>query len=512
MPASSDAIHNLGEVTRAFVEKYGATQPAGGRAPQAMVAQLLQTYGDCATDCLYECGFYRRDVAPLPAVFDTVFRTLPDVVVRPTSTDEVAQVVTLAHQSGTSITVRAGASTSLGGCVPLRGGLVLDLSTLRGVVEVDEARRTALVLAGTVWTELERSLGAHGLAPQAVPSSAPASSVGGWLCTGGYGIGSLKYGAFVNHVRRAEAVLPDGTVHWLTEDSDPPLRWFAGSEGTLGVITQLELDVREDLPMKHALLACHDIAQLQRAVQLVLQQHPAPYSIHFDDRHVLHALAALDFAPDRWDGEHLVRLDWEGESPELEAADRIVDEIKTAIPSVRFLPEAMALSEWRERFQALRVKRGGPSVAGAEVLLPVDALAAYLRDVDSLAAHERVQLMTYGHLANPKWAIVMTMYYTDETRMFDYLLDLGLVKKLHDISASHGGSPYGLGLWNTPHRRARCVPTSKELLYRKWALDRTGVMNPGKGVARLAIMNPRVVRAGMGALSAARRVLRRAPR
>ena len=438
---------------------------------------------------------------------------MPDVVVRPRDVEEVADIVALARREGVAITPRAGASTSLGGCVPVRGGVVLDLSALKGVVSIDLEAKTACVLAGTVWTDLERVLARHGLEPMAVPSSASASSVGGWLCTGGYGIGSLKYGPFVSQVRSIEAVLADASVRRLSSQTNPQAGWFVGSEGTLGVVTEVELVVRRMQPMDHALLACPDVAAVHEAVRKLLAHRQVPFSIHFDDRQVLSALAELGYAPSGWDGSHLVRVDWEGSPDELEAARASMNEVQAAVDGTRLLAPDAALGEWRERFRALRVKRGGPSVIGAELLLPLSELERYMRDVRELARRHATRLMTYGHLASPDSIIIMTMYYTDETRTMDYMLDLGLVKKLHDAGAVCGGAPYGLGFWNTPHVRPRQGSVSPaELLRRKRQLDAAGIMNPGKGVARLALMNPSLVRMGMEALATARRIPRPARR
>ena len=158
----------------------------------------------------------------------------------------------------------------------------------------------------------------------AVPSSAPASTVGGWLCTMGYGIGSLKYGPLVEQVRSLEVVLADGAVRRLTRETDPPLEWFVGSEGTLGVVTEVELAVRRAGAMRHALVACPDVRAVCELVSQLTARSPLPYAIDFDDRHVLGALDALGFSPSGWQGSDLVRVDWEGAAEDLEAAEAVL--------------------------------------------------------------------------------------------------------------------------------------------------------------------------------------------
>ena len=507
MPTRRSGGGDAAEFMWRLVERYGARSPLGGPMTPALKARLMAQCGKHATDSAYECSFYRRDLAPLPGLVDRVFRTLPDVVVRPPSAEEVAAVVALAGRAGTAITVRAGASTSHGGCLPVRGGVVLDMSALNGTVSLDEETSTACVRAGTVWTALERRLAEHDLAPLAVPSSAPASTVGGWLSTMGFGIGSLKYGPFVEHVRSAEVVLADGSVRRVTRETDPPLDWLAASEGTLGVVTEIELRVRPKRAMRHALVACADMPVACELVALLAAATPTPYALHFDDHHVLEALDSLGYLPADRRGGELVRVDWEGGPQELHAAEVVTEETVAAVRGARRLPAEAAQQEWGERFRALRIKRGGPSVLGAELLLPLSEVAGYVSDTEVLAGEQRTTFMTYGHVASPTTAVVMTMYYADETELVGYLLDLGLVKSLYDIGAAHEGIPYGLGLWNAPHLRSWLAPVSPaESLRRKRELDAGGIMNPGKGIARLALMNPFTLRSGMGALAGLRRV------
>jgi glycolate oxidase len=484
-----------------------------GRSTPLLAHRLTERYPERATESPYERSFYARDLAPIPGVMDRVFATTPDVVVRPDSAEVVADVLRQAAIDRVPVTTRAGASTALWGCVPVRGGILLDLSDLRGVVAIDPKEKTAGVRAGTVWTDFEHDLEGHHLAVKSLPSSAPASSVGGWLCTGGYGLGTLKYGRFLSQVRSAEVVLADGSIRRLTRESQPPLRWFEGSEGTLGVITELELEVRDALPMSHFLLSCPGISAVHEVITKLVASSPLPYSIHFDDRWTVAALDALGYAPaGAVEGREMVRVDWEGTPAELETAVSVTRVAVAAVPGVSQLSHKVAEEEWGERFRSLRIKRGGPSVLGQEVLLPLSGLAGYFADVERLARRYGVRLMSYGHMAVPDKVIVMTMFYADETKTMEYLLSLGIMKKFQDIAARRNGAPYGLAFWSTPHIRSRLAdPTLDEWRRRKRELDPLGIMNPGKGPARLAVMNPTVVRFGMDALAGVARVARRGP-
>lgn len=484
-------------------------RPRGG----PLVQRLKDRFGDRATDSVFERSFYRRDVAPLPLLVDRVLQTEPDLVVRPVDAEEVSFVLREAAREGVPVVPRASATSALFGCVPVRGGVVMDLSGMRGVVGIDAEAMTVVVRAGTVWLELERVLNLQGLAVKSMPSSAPASSVGGWVCGMGFGIGSTKYGRVSSQVRSLEVVLADGSIRRLRRDSRPPLGWFEASEGTLGVVTEVELEVRPLRPMRHFLVECADLTAVQRILAGLLSGEVVPYSLHFDDRWTCAAMKALGYAPEEACGLHLVRADYEGEDAQLDLAEDTVRRTLAATPGARALSAPAAEHEWEERFRLLRIKRGGPSMVGSEVLLPLAELTDYLNDVERIAAGLGVRLMSYGHAAGEGKVVVMTMFYTDETKSTRYLLALGTLKRLHDAAAARGGLPYGLGLWNTPHLRRRLAePSLEEGRRRKHELDPGGVMNPGKGVARLAVMNPVAFRAGMGALAGVNRVTRRGGR
>ena len=180
-------------------------------------------------------------MAPVPALLvNPLFNTLPDLIVRPADAEEAAEILKLAFANHIPVTPRAGASTVYFNSVPVRGGIVMDLNLIKGVAGLNESGMTVTVKAGTTCRELDEYLNPLGFAMKSFPSSAPVASIGGWFCMMGYGIGSLKYGSLLSQVQAVEVVLPTGEVRRLTRDTEPPLAWFAASEGTLGIITQLE--------------------------------------------------------------------------------------------------------------------------------------------------------------------------------------------------------------------------------------------------------------------------------
>ncbi len=455
------------------------------------MAHHFSFLGDRITDDVIERWLYSQDMAPVPSLLvRPFFQTLPDAVARPQTTDEVVQAVREVARERLPVTPRAAATTSYFQTVPTRGGLVLDLNELHGVVSLDEAASTVTVLPATRWGDLDDELRIRGFATCAYPSSAVAATVGGWVSTGGYGIGSLRYGPVAGQVLQATAVLPDGQVHTLTPESDPPVEWFAGAEGTLGVLTEITLQVRPR-PVVEAqhVLACADPGRLQAAALALARAEPPPYAILFTDAAYATMLAAAGFSSPATGA--LLLVSFQGAAAEVErgrahlatldARDTSAGSPHSGDFAVQALDEAAALHEWRERVYHLRVKRAGPSLLAAEMLLPLERLADYLGAVARLARSVRTPIGTYGVVVSAREALVMSVYPADARQPTRYLPALGLTKRLQDLGWQRGGRPYGVGLWNTPYL-PRIFPRQRlaELRARKRRLDPLNLLNPGK--------------------------------
>ena len=187
-----------------------------------------------------------RDWWPLAMVWATtgMVGQVAGAVARPTSTDEVAAVLRLCNDSRVPVTPAAGRSSVVGGTIPIHGGVILDLTEMSGIEEVDATSGIVQVLAGTFGDKLEEVLqGTYGLTVGHWPQSMTLSTVGGWLACRGVGQLSNRYGKIEDIVIGLEVVLADGKViHTGGQPKQaigPDLnQLFVGSEGTLGVITR----------------------------------------------------------------------------------------------------------------------------------------------------------------------------------------------------------------------------------------------------------------------------------
>src|SRR5436853_438484 len=170
----------------------------------------------------------------------TIEKNKPDVVVFPTTTEQVVEVVRVCHELNVPFVPR-GAGTSLsGGCLPVGGGVMITLSRMKRILEVNTRNRYAVVESGVVNLWLTNHLKPHGYHYAPDPSSQGACTIGGNVATNSGGPHTLKYGVTVNHVLGLEFVLPDGeVVHTGGPVEDNPgydlTGVIVGSEGTFGI-------------------------------------------------------------------------------------------------------------------------------------------------------------------------------------------------------------------------------------------------------------------------------------
>ena len=172
-------------------------------------------------------------------------RSIPDVVVMPTSTQQVQQLVRLADEAGIAVYPRGAGTNLSGGCIPVKKGIVLSFQKMNKILEIDTENLTATVQPGVVIQELNNSIAAHGLIYPPDPGTVATATMGGSVAENSGGLRGLKYGVTKHYVMGMEVVLASGekfrfggkTVKNVTAYEFQSL--FVGSEGTLGIMTEI---------------------------------------------------------------------------------------------------------------------------------------------------------------------------------------------------------------------------------------------------------------------------------
>ncbi|HUS43554.1 MAG TPA: FAD-binding oxidoreductase [Ilumatobacteraceae bacterium] len=245
MPTSpTPPIELLGTASR--ISSTSVEVPEEALAALASICETIESDTGSSVDTVAEAS---RDWWPLAlhwALAGQVPR-LAEVVVRPTSTDEVVRVVQVCNNARLPLTVTGGRSGVCGAAAPVFGGVVLDATSLCGVIAVDDVSGIVDVLPGTFGPDLEHELRTtHGLSVGHFPQSFDLATVGGWVASRGAGQYSTRYGKIEDMVVGLEAVLADGTVIRTggapAAAAGPDLtQLLVGSEGTLAVITRVWL-------------------------------------------------------------------------------------------------------------------------------------------------------------------------------------------------------------------------------------------------------------------------------
>jgi glycolate oxidase len=238
---------------------------------------------------VYECDAY------------TLEKNLPNIVVLPKTTEEVVAVVRACAGENIAIIPR-GAGTSLsGGVLAVEGGVMIALTRMNRLLQVDYDNRRALVEAGCVNAWITKAVKDRGLLYAPDPSSQPACTIGGNVATNSGGPHTLKHGVTTNHVLGFELVLPDGEVVWLgtTVDGgeDVPgydLRGAAiGCEGMFGIVTRVLVKlIRAPETYKTMLAVFENVPQASKTVSEIIAAGIVPGALEMMDQLIIQAVEA----------------------------------------------------------------------------------------------------------------------------------------------------------------------------------------------------------------------------
>src|SRR5947199_6746455 len=269
---------------------------------------------------VYECDGY------------TIEKNKPDVVVFPTATEQVVEIVKVCNEFNVPFLPR-GAGTSLaGGCLPVGGGVVISLARMKRILEVNYRDRYALVEPGVVNLWLSNHLKPQGFHFAPDPSSQGACTIGGNVATNSGGPHTLKYGVTVNHVLGVEIVLPDGQV---VETGGPVedvpgydlTGVIVGSEGTFGVVTKVWVRLTPLPPAVRTLLGIFDsIDDATNTITEIIGAGIIPAALEMIDVVILEAVEAAFHFGFPLDAEAVLIMEVDGLDAGLDReAERITE-------------------------------------------------------------------------------------------------------------------------------------------------------------------------------------------
>jgi len=451
---------------------------------------LEETFGPRANFDPTERVLYGHDIAAIPGLVKPLITgTTPDAVVQPESEAEVAALVAWAAKRRIPIVPRGRSTSGYGGVIPTRNGLVVDFYRMSKVLAVDLAAETVTVQPGITWEKLDKALAKKGFTLRLYPTSYPSSTVGGWLAQGGAGIGSYEYGWFAGNVVSARVAAPKGGVR---EVAGADLDLVADAEGITGLITQVTLKVRKAEELGVTAFACPDARQMSSAFQCFIDQDLPVWSAVFINPRMAEM---KNRAPVRMHqghpAEHKVIL------PAAYIAvlayakkdeGRILEAMKAKLEHCQgqILSREIAEHEWENRFKLMIVKRLGPSLVPAEVVVPLDTLGEVMDEIERKIHQPVVKegvVVRKGKNGKPE-AVILGFIPSDQ-RKFSFNFVYGLVLTVVKIAEKHGGRPYSTGIYFTGRAKKILGPEkTARLKAARRAFDPSRLLNPGKVVAR----------------------------
>lgn len=436
---------------------------------------------------------YRRDEADLCAAGE------PVGVVRPRSTAEVATAVRIAAAHRTPV-VPQGARTGLAGAAnAVDGGLVLALTAMDRILEVDAANRLAVVQPGVRNAELARAVAARGLHYPPDPGSWETSTIGGNVATNAGGMCCVKYGVTAEYVLGLEVVLADGEILRCGRRTRKGVagydltRLFVGSEGTLGVITEITLGLRPALEPALTLAALFpSMPAAGAAVAAITDSGVTPSLLELLDNVHMRAIEAHRPMGLPAEAAALLLAGVDSAAGADEELSRIAECCRAAGAVEVYVAtdraEAEALLAARrlahpsmERLAAAEFPTGDGALIIDDVAVPVSRLVELLEGISAIGAELGVTIGVVGHAGdgNMHPNIVVDRADPDSLargrRAFDAIMSLGL-----ELGGTCTGE-HGVGLLKRDWLVRELGPVGLRVHRAiKDTLDPHGILNPGK--------------------------------
>jgi len=424
----------------------------------------------------------------------------PDLVVRPAMSGQVAEVLKIANAYGIPVTPRGGATGLCGGCVPVRGGIVLSLERMNRVLEVDADNQMAVTEAGVRLSDFTRAVEEAGLYFPPHPGDESAM-MGGLVATNAGGSRAVKYGTIRSYVRGLEIVTPTGDVLWLGGKFEKSstgynlMHLIIGSEGTLGVVTKIVIHLMAKPGIMRSLVVpFEDLEPALETVPLIMKRGVVPLALEF-----------LEIEPIILTEEHIQKK-WPTKLGKTHllvildaASEEEMDRLSQAVAEACFEKGAIDVfiadtPSKQDEVLAIRsniydaIKAG--TVEILDISVPRAEVAGHVRKVRDVAAKYGVWLPTFGHAADGNvHTHIMKARYENGTMVpvpeSDWRAKADPVREeLFRDCRERGGvisGEHGIGLVKKPYLSLVLDERQIELMRGvKRVFDPNGIMNPGK--------------------------------
>ncbi len=423
----------------------------------------------------------------------------PEAVCFPSSTEEVAEVMRICCEECVPVTVRGAGTGLVGGCVPLCGGLVLSTERMNSILAYDMNNLTVTIQPGVLLRDLAADALAHGLMYPPDPGE-KTSTVGGNVSTNAGGMRAVKYGVTRDYVLAMTVVLPSGEVLKLgkavckTSSGYSLLHLMIGSEGTLGVITELTLKlIPKPIMDVSLLLPFEEISAAIASVPAIKLANLEPQSIEFMERDIVESSAEFTgnpVFPTRVNGRDvgayiLVTLVGGSEAELTAKMDRLAEvaERAGAFDVLVVWTDNLKKDVWAARSAFLTaIEADSKLLDEMDVVVPVDRIAEFLAFARAEAEKNGLRLRAFGHAGDGNLHIYCCSNELEEAefkRRCKLAMD-SCYKKCDEFQGQVSGE-HAIGHAKKDYLRLSAGETAYGLMAAiKQVFDPKGILNPGK--------------------------------
>ncbi len=417
---------------------------------------------------------------------------LPDAVIFPENTKAVAAILNLANTEHFSVIPRGLGSGMTGGSLAVKGGVVLVMTRFNRILNIDKNNLVAYVEPGVVTGDFHKAVEKEGLFYPPDPSSSDFSTLGGNLAECAGGPRAVKYGVTRDYVLGLEAVLPTGEIIRTGVQTTKGVtgydltRLLIGSEGTLGVITHMTLQL---LPLPESVrtmtAAFDNMETAAKTVSEIIRQRIIPRTIEYMDYASIQCVKGQYKFELPSKAQALLLIEVDGTETESDAA---IHRLKTlcissgAINADIAENEADAANIWKIRKSiSPALFEYGPDKINEDIVVPRDKIPDIVNKIDELKKATGLTMVSFGHAGdgNIHFNIMLDKKNSEELNkaekaveaMFDYTLKLG-----GTISGEHG-----IGITKAPYLPKEIGPVELGIMKKiKTVFDPKGILNPGK--------------------------------
>jgi len=422
----------------------------------------------------------------------TTWAHMPDVVVLPTTTEQVSQILKLANENRIPVTPRGAGTNVSGGSIPIKGGIVLCTAKMNKILEINKANLIVTVEPGVVLQNLNIALAKQGLFYPPDPQSFLGCTIGGNVAENAGGPYCVKYGVTKQYLLGLEVVLADGYVMKLggvtvkNRTGYELVMLFTGSEGTLGVITKITLRLIPLPPANKTMMAIFDdMAVGGQAVSDILASGVVPAKIEFVDNFVIRRIEEMTPMGLPVEAQVLLLFQADGSPAAVEAdSQQILDILrKSGAKEARLAKDdAEAAMFWKMRSAGFAAIFGAAHTVMAEdVAVPRDKLAEFIRRLGEISQKSGFFIQFLGHAGDGN---LHPSIFTDIRDKEQFARAQETMAEIFRAAMELGGvlsGEHGIGLEKQRFLKRAMDPVAIDIMKRiKGILDPNNILNPGK--------------------------------